>query len=28
MRLSRPARETARAMLIQQVDRRAIVRNY
>jgi len=28
MRLSRAARETARAMLIQQVDRRAIVRNY
>ena len=28
MRLSRAARETARAMLIQQIDRRAIVRNY
>jgi hypothetical protein len=28
MRLSRAALETARAMLIQQVDRRAIVRNY
>jgi hypothetical protein len=28
MRLSRGARETVKAMLIQQVDRRAIVRNY
>src|SRR6266849_2776444 len=28
MHLSRAAQETARAMLIQQVDRRAIVRNY
>jgi hypothetical protein len=28
MRLSRAARETARALLVQQVDRRAIVRNY
>jgi hypothetical protein len=28
MRLSRGARETVKAMLVQQVDRRAIVRNY
>jgi hypothetical protein len=28
MRLSRAARETAKAMLVQQVDRRAIVRDY